>query len=355
MKIYIQATSAISPQKTFGKVPFLTEFVEYAGNRLQTIEPDYKNIIDAKSLRRMSGIIKMGVASALACLNEAGESNPGAIITGTTYGCLEDTGVFLSEVIKRNEELPPPTAFIQSTHNTVGAQIALILKCHNYNNTFVHNGFSFESALLDALLLLKEKEVDNVLVGSVDELTDHSFTVLNRLGLYKKSILSNRDLYSSQSKGTIAGEGAAFFLLTNTFTSDTYAVLEGMATFYKPADIKEVENQILSFLSVHHIPIQDLDLVITGRNGDNKQDKIYEQLQKSLFSNNPLISYKNLCGEYPTATSFALWLAANILKTAEVPTFTGYLVEKETVPKKILIYNHYQNKYHSLFLVTRNE
>jgi 3-oxoacyl-[acyl-carrier-protein] synthase II len=355
MKIYIQATAAISPQKTFGEVPFLTELIEYNGNRLQTIEPEYKSFIDAKSLRRMSRIIKMGVAAASACLQEANEKNPGAIITGTTYGCLEDTGVFLTEVIQRNEELPPPTAFIQSTHNTVGAQVALLLKCHNYNNTFVHNGFSFESALLDALLLLKENETDNVLVGSVDELTDHSFTVLNRLGLYKRTAVSNMDLYSLKSKGTIAGEGAAFFFLTNIYADDAYAVLEGMATFYQPADIKEVEHQIVSFLSAHHSNLQDIDLVITGKNGDVKEDEIYEQLQKSIFANNQLIQYKHLCGEYPTAISFALWMAASILRTGAIPVVTGYQVAKEGAPKMILIYNHYQHKYHSLLLVSAVE
>ena len=211
MKIYIRSTAAISPQKTFGQGPFLAEPESYPTHRLQTIEPDYTKLIDAKLLRRMSRIIKMGVTTAAACLQEAGENNPGAIITGTAYGCLEDTAVFLTDIIQRNEEMLTPTAFIQSTHNTVGAQIALMLKCHNYNNTFVHDGVSFESALLDAILLMKEKEAENVLVGSIDELTDNSYAVLNRLGLYKRNMVSSLDLYSSYSKGTLAGEGAAFF------------------------------------------------------------------------------------------------------------------------------------------------
>src|SRR4029079_11207934 len=102
----------------------LTEPVEYGGNRLSCVEPDYKTIIDIKLIRRMSRIIKMGVAAGIECLNEAGISVPDAITTGTAYGCLEDTGVFLSKMVEQNEELLTPTSFIQSTHNTVGAQIA---------------------------------------------------------------------------------------------------------------------------------------------------------------------------------------------------------------------------------------
>ncbi len=352
MKIYIQAAAAISAQKTFGQVPLLDEPVVYLNNRLLVIEPDYKNWIEVKLLRRMSRIIKMGVATACACLQEAGETNPGAIITGTAYGCLEDTGTFLTETIQRNEEMPPPTAFIQSTHNTVGAQIALMLKCHNYNNTFVHNGFSFESALLDAILLLKEKEAHNVLVGSADELTDNSYTILSRLGMYKHNPVSNMELFASHTKGTIAGEGAAFFLLSNEKPSGIYTALEGMITFYKPKDIIDIEQQIISFLTNHSSDINSIDLVITGKNGDKKEDSIYDQLKETIFDGKQLIPYKHLCGEYPTAASFALWLAARILKTGKVPSATGYQGSTETKIKRILIYTHYQHSYHSLLLVS---
>jgi 3-oxoacyl-(acyl-carrier-protein) synthase len=350
MKIFIRSAAAISPQNTFKKDAFLTGPVVHTGNRLQTVEPDYTKLIDGKSLRRMSRIIKMGVATASACLQEAEETDPGAIITGTAYGCLEDTGIFLTQVIERNEESPPPTAFIQSTHNTVGAQIALVLKCHSYNNTFVHRGFSFESALLDALFLLKDNEANNVLVGSVDELTDTSFAILKKFDLYRLQPVSNLALYDHPDKGTIAGEGCAFFLLSNEHSPDAYARLDGMHSFYKPGCINEIENQLSAFLATQDVSMNDIDLVITGKNGDATGDAVYDQLQQSVLSNSQCINYKHLCGEYPTSVSFALWMAANILKTGTVPEFFGYGGSKDI--KKILIYNHYQLKHHSLMLVS---
>jgi len=259
MGIYIQATANISPQKTFGRVPFLTEPVEYTSTCLKSIEPDYTAFIDAKPLRRMSRIIKMGVAAAMECLQEGGEKNPGAIITGTAFGCLEDTGIFLTSITEQKEEMLQPTPFIQSTHNTVGAQIALILKCHEYNNTFVHRGFSFESALLDAFMLLQESEPTSVLAGSVDEITDISHAILTRFGLYKRVPASNLSLFTSESKGTIAGEGAAFFLLTSQPSANAYAQLEGVTTFYKPVDVIEIEQHILSFLSSRQINIENME------------------------------------------------------------------------------------------------
>ena len=349
--MYIRATGNISPQKTFGHQP-LVDAVAYTGNRLACIEPDYKAFIDAKQIRRMSRIIRMGVAAAMECLQEAGVKVPDAIITGTAYGCLEDTNSFLSKMVEFNEELLTPTAFIQSTHNTIGAQIGLLLQCNNYNNAFVHRGFSFESALLDGMMLLKEKEVTNVLIGAIDEITNTSHTILNRLGLYKQGPVSNLDIYTIKTKGTIAGEGAAFFLLANEPSATDYAKLDGLHTFYKPDGIKEIEKQILSFLEMQSINTSDIDLIIIGKNGDAASDKIYEQLAKTVFKNIDSINYKYLCGEYPTAAAFAMWLGANIIKSGKVSAALNYSSFADKTIKNILIYNQHQGIHHSLSLLS---
>jgi 3-oxoacyl-[acyl-carrier-protein] synthase II len=352
MKIYIRSSACISPQNTFGNNSFLTEIVEYNGIRLKAIEPDYKAFVDPKLIRRMSHIIKMGVAAAMECLGEGNTEMPGAIITGTAYGCLEDTVTFLTRIVEQDEELLPPTAFIQSTHNTVAAQIALMLKCHQYNNTFVHKGISFESALLDAIMLLKENETDNILVGGIDEMTDISFTVLSRLGLYKRWPVSNLDLYSTKSKGSIAGEGAAFFLLTDKASENNLAELTAIKTIFNPTGFEAIEKRVVLFLAENSLKIEDIDLVITGKSGDTSHDEIYEKLNHSLFNNIALANYKHLCGEYPTSSAFALWLASNIIKNGAIPASVIERETKKTVPKKILIYNHYQKIYHSLMLVS---
>ena len=352
MKIYIRATGNVSPQNTFGHPALLTKPVEHVGNRLNCIEPDYKTFIDVKLIRRMSRIIKMGVAAAMECLQEAGLAVPDAIVTGTAYGCLDDTGIFLTKMVEQQEELLAPTAFIQSTHNTVGAQIALMLRCNGYNNVFVHRGFSFESALLDAMLLLKEREANNVLVGGVDETTNASHAILSRFGLYKRQPVSNLHLFTETSKGTIAGEGAAFFLLANEASQNDYAQIVALTTFYKPANITETTEQISAFLTTQSIPPADIDLIITGRNGDVKGDEVYSDLEQSIFNNIATVNYKHLCGEYPTSIAFALWMAANIIKSGKVPDALGYRNNKEREIKKILIYNHSQNIHHSLLLIS---
>jgi 3-oxoacyl-(acyl-carrier-protein) synthase len=349
MKVFIRSASCISPQKTFNADGFLNDPVEYTGTRLQTIEPDYKEFIDPKLMRRMSHIIKMGVATAKDCLNKAGVEMPGAIITGTAFGCMEDTITFLTRVIEMGEEMLPPTAFVHSTHNTVAAQIALHLQCHNYNTTFVQKGISFESALIDGIMLLKEREANDVLVGGTEEMVDTSFKVLTRLGLYKRHPVANLDLFNDHSKGTIGGEGAAFFLLSDKDSSDNLASLTCVKTLYKP---NSIANGIAAFLKSNDLTIDDIDLIITGKNGDIKNDEVYEELSNSLFKNTALANYKHLCGEFPVSSSFALWLAANIAKSREIPEIVVERTSGTPSPKTILIYNHYQNKYHSLMLLS---
>lgn len=123
---------------------------------LSCIEPDYKSRIDPKMIRRMSRIIRMGFYTALESMEEAGQIRPGAIISATGLGCLEDTGLFIEKLINNREEMLSPTAFIQSTHNAVAAQVALSMQNHGYNHTWVQGGISFECAVEDAALWAAE-------------------------------------------------------------------------------------------------------------------------------------------------------------------------------------------------------
>ncbi len=342
--MFIRSTASISPQASFSQL--LHKPAEYQFNRLTCIEPDYSGKLDPKLIRRMSRIIKMGVAAAMECLHEAGVQNPDAIITGTAYGCLADTESFLTKMVENKEELLTPTAFIQSTHNTVAAQVALMIKCHNYNNTIVHRGFSFENALLDAVSLIQEGDASVALVGGVDEITGTSHDILSRFGLYRNNPVYNLDIFKSPARGTINGEGAAFFCLSGQASGSDYAKIDAIHTFYKPEGAEAIRHNITQFLSSRSLSIHDVDLVIRGRNGDRRNDAVYEDLDQSLFAGKNKIDYKQYCGEYPTSSSFALWMAAHILKSGKIPSS---ILEN---PKKILFYNHYQNIHHSLYLLS---
>jgi 3-oxoacyl-(acyl-carrier-protein) synthase len=350
--IYITGLGSVSPQKTFENGHFLEEVVPVEATHLKCLDPNYRDFIPGDMVRRMSRIIKMGVAAAKIALQDAGCGMPDAIITGTGLGCIEDTEKFLSTLIRNREELLTPTPFIQSTHNTVSAQIALILKCHNYNFTYVHRGFSFESALLDALVRIGSGDSETVLLGGSDELTPNTLAILQRLGQNKRNPVINLELLKDRSRGSLAGEGAAFFVLTGNEQGKKHARIRDVRTWFMPSGA-ELEKGITEFLQKNGLGIEDISLVITGVNGDPSQDVHYDLLRKDLFPSTAQAWFKHLCGEYHTAVSFALWLAAMILKNGHIPSCVSLNNVQPSGLNHILIHNHYRNINHSVILVSR--
>lgn len=258
-------------------------------------EPDYKLLIpNAGIRRRMSRIIRMGVATGLQCLEDA-VSPVDAILTATGLGCLADTEKFMNTILDHHEELLTPTAFIQSTFNTIGAQIALLTGNHSYNNTYVHRAFSLESALLDAVLLLQEGEASSVLTGAIDEMTPALQSILNRLGVYRK--------YRP-------GEGAAFFLLSGQPAGENSIKLRDMELFSGNFTEKEIHERMAAFLRYNEAGGAKVVL---------PED------------------YKKYCGEYPTAMSFGLW-------------YTSIRMRESDFPRSVLLYNSFLNN-HSFLLI----
>ncbi len=299
----------------------------------------------------MSRVVKMGTTASLMALDDSVEPIPDAIIIGSGMGCVTDTEKFLTSIITDQEKFLNPTSFIFSTHNTIASQIALLLKCTNYNQTYVHGALSFESALLDASMLLRENICKNILIGGVDEMTSNLYAVTKRFGLWKRKPVNSLNLINSGSKGSIPGEGAAFFVLTDRQGKNSYAEVKGVSTVFDTDDDVAIEDRLLDFLNRYQCTVNDLDLCLMGNNGDIRYDHVYTRLETNLLKNRPCGYFIHLCGEYFTATSFALWLASNILRNQFVP---AEILSGEKEPsnlRNILIYNQSRNRNHSMILL----
>jgi len=351
MKAYILGSGNISPQATLDQGNFPEEIRRYDIPYLSAVEPDYKQYIKPIQLRRMSRVLKMGVVAAGAALREAGTEKPDAIITATGLGMMEETEKFLNSLIDNQEKLLNPTAFIQSTHNTVGAHIAVMLACNHYNLTYVHGPVSFEAALLDTLMWLDENPGDHVLTGGAEELTEMHYSITDSAGYWKKGPVENLRLLDYPSAGTIAGEGAAFFVLSSNPGPGYFNMVKGVKTIYKPGSTDQLGQKILSFIESEGLGLDDIDLVLLGYNGDSRYDGIYKELEGSVFSQNTTGYFKHLCGEHYLASAFAFWLANKILKDKSVPSSVLLRETSASIPRNILIYNQNNLVHHSLMLI----
>ena len=176
---------------------------------------DIKELIPEMNLRRrMSRVVKSGVAAGIESLLEFGDrAAVEAVVTATGLGCIADSEKFLDSLIANEERMLNPTPFIQSTFNTVGAQIALLRGLHCYNTTYANRWTSFENALTEAALRIGAGLSRAVLVGAFDETTPSAGIILQRLGV-------------AQQGGW--GESSIFFVLTAEAFDTSVAAITGI-------------------------------------------------------------------------------------------------------------------------------
>ncbi|MDM1047630.1 MULTISPECIES: beta-ketoacyl synthase chain length factor [Sphingobacterium] len=309
--------------------------------------PSYKELIPAGALRRMSASVKMGIYAAHQAMQEAHVNYPDAIITGTGLGCLQDSEKFLDAMIENDEEYLTPTSFIQSTHNTVAAQIALQLCCKAYNFTYVNGANSFEAALFDAMLQIASFGANSVLVGGIDETSTQFDRLFQLSGLYKTEGASI-DFKKPSSSGACLAEGANFFVLSNERQQESYAQLVDVHYFNRPQET--VLSEVEGFLGKNSLQIEDIDLVFLGYNADS-QDQGFFETYASLFPASSHAYYQHLSGSFFTASAFGLKLAAEVLKIQQLPSNIIYNDIKPKQLKTILLINQSRGVDNSLVLI----
>lgn len=287
MELYIKGIGILSAAGSNDDPDFLKQPPE----NFLCKEPDYTTYIPPMQLRRMSKAVRMGIGASKIALQQAAVEKPHAISIGTAMGCLTDTEIFLSKMTDQQEQMLTPTAFIQSTHNTVGGQIALLNGCNGHNLTYVHRGHSFEHAMINAYLYLQAHPDKDMLAGGIDELTPTSEAVLKGFGI------------------TDNGEGAGFFMVDvkagegicirdiHTFTTNDRTII-----------CKEVHD----FLLRNAWDVQEFDGILLGEK--NESGEHYASLKNELFQDAPISAYKYLSGDYGTSSAFALGMIAEKMK-----------------------------------------
>jgi len=346
--LYIHQISCVSPQQTFLDAD-LNIFHESVENKLKVIEPTYEGI-PANNLRRMGKAVRISVGAALPILKKNTPLN--GIIIGTANGGMEDCIKFMNQIIQYNEGLLTPGNFVQSTPNGIAAQLGLSQHNTGYNITHVHRGLSFENAAIDAMMLLEEFPKNAYLLGAADEISTYNYNVDFLGGWYKKETVSNKNLYEVDSPASIAGEGAVMFLV-NAEKTKAIAQIKAIHTIHSE-DVNFVMQELKLFLE-KHLKNDAPEILITGENGDNRFLKYYKAAEKSMDNKTGILRYKHMSGEYPTASSQAVWLACNILQTQ---TFPEHAVKRKSANppvKTILIYNNYKGVQHSFMLVSHPE
>jgi 3-oxoacyl-[acyl-carrier-protein] synthase II len=348
MMFYIHKANCISPQQTFGDNIDIEQLRVSVDNKLYALEPAYPQF-KGNALRRMSKSTRIGCGAALPLLADAPQ--PDGIVIGTQVSGMEENGKFLNQIIEYNEDMLTPGSFVQGTPNTISSQIALISNNKNYNITHVHRGLAFENAVMDVTMLLGENPGNAYVLGGVDEICSNNYTLDLLCGWFKKEACSNTELYDADTNGSISGEGAAIFQVSAR-KQNALAQLKAITTIHG-TEVAVVQERIKNFLASNLPDGQQVDILLSGESGDKRSLPYYVACEALLGTNTTIARFKHMCGEYPTASSFALWLACNFVGGAL--TIPQHMVKQQGAKgsvKNILVYNTHKVGQHGCMLVS---
>lgn len=312
--------------------PLTEEWMEnplsYSEDYVRAVDPDFKQFISAGDARRMGKLLKRALATSLSALQEGGMENPDAIITGTGFGSIENTELFLDALVREGEQLLKPTQFMQSTHNTASSLIGIHTHCHGYNSTYSQKGYSFDSALYDAWMQFRIGRIRSALVGSHDEMSPVFSGFVRKAGHVKD--------------GEICSEAAVSVLLAES-EDNAYCTLEGVKLLDTPPE--ETLKLVLADMTAGGI-----DAVMTGKSGNAENDSWYGFLD-AMLPGIPQLRYKPLFGVNFSSSATGFYAAACCLRKGSVPavlTESGQAVE---CAKGIVVVNVVEGRHYSFSLL----
>lgn len=329
-----RSIKVVSAKQISIQQPLSEEWMEsplaYQDDYVKAIDPDFKQFISAGDARRMGKLLKRALATSLSALKEGGIENPDAIITGTGFGSVENTELFLDAMVREGEQMLKPTQFMQSTHNTASSLIGIHTHSHGYNSTYTQKGLSFDSALYDAWLQFRLGKIGSALVGGHDEMTPVFAGFMRKAGHVRQ--------------GEICSEAAVSVLLTDKNDAPALCTHDGLVLLDNPEPV-ELAAAIYSVTGG-----QAPSAIMTGMSGNPENDGWYAFL-KDMYNGTPLLRYKHLFGVNFSSSAIGFYAAACCLKKGEVPaclTADGTPVKTDN---GMLVVNVVEGRHYSISLL----
>ena len=350
---YVLSAKQISMQQPLSE-EWMDNPIIYDVPFTRSIDPSFKEYISPIEARRMGRILKRALATSKEALKAAGCDTVDAIMTGTGFGCIENTEFFLDALSKEGEQLLKPTYFMQSTHNTISSLVAIQTKNYNYNATYAHKGISFESALYDAWMQFRLGKIDSAMVGCHDEMTETFHSIMKKGGVMGQddercgevavSVVLSREVSALRPFDGSQGPQAQ--------GPQPLCRLTGLKMLHQPT-MNDLMDAVTTMLQSAERSLADVDFILTGISGNHKNDEDYLAETKTLFGDKPLLKYKHLFGENFTASGLGFYVAAQCLKAGRVPShlFVNANEVSDKQPVCILLFNRSDGKDFTLTLL----
>ena len=225
-----------------------------------------------------------------------------AVAIGTGLGCLEDAGMFLENLISKDEREPMPARFPNAVHNAPAAQTAIDQGARSLNSAPTMGEISFESALWQGMCQLKTGEADYALAGAVDELNKYPLAMGRR--------------WKYWSERNVPGEGAMVASLTrvgNSTTTLARVTAVRLGRWRKPFDAEREADWIAAA-----VDLKNVEVILSGAGGWPALDENYSAVAAALPARAGRTlehqTYKQLCGEFQSASAFGFSVAVQMAR-----------------------------------------
>ncbi|BDD86296.1 beta-ketoacyl synthase N-terminal-like domain-containing protein [Desulfofustis limnaeus] len=271
-------------------------------------------------VRRLKRLPRLALALAAATLgNDRSAGVPTAIFLGTGWGALSETHDFLERLASSNEQFPSPTDFVGSVHNAPASQIAIWAHATGANITVSGGNHSFEQALWAADLILDDHDAPALVLG-VDEGHQHLSP------LFDASIPADSPL----------ADGGGALLVSRRHDGATGLI---STPFYRCRRDPEAIAALLDWYGGSDAIRSRCGAILAGFPAD-RRDAGEEQLSRFLAmagTTVPVLRYRELVGEYASASAVAAVLAWQLLVHGELPASLAQGPPRSLAGKTILL------------------
>lgn len=261
--------------------------------------------IEKSVLRRVDHFIRLALLGSYLALDDAGmlETRPGrmGIIVATGYGSTCNM-MDIQQALDNNAPAISPTRFSNSVHNAAATHISILLGEMSPNLSVGDYDMSIAAAFLSACSWLREKRVEAVLVGGVDE-------YCKALGYnwYHRYRAADPEKGHARDPGhAVIGEGACFFVLKLQQEASPYGCIEAVRIGnYRQEERVAAAEDAVCFLNV---------------DAYSEYDDLYGVY---LPANTTAAAYSQVYGVLPVGPGFDIAIAALSRKSDRIHACAG--------------------------------
>ena len=224
-----------------------------------------------------------------------------SVFMGTGWGALSETHDFLSRLMESKEQFPSPTDFVGSVHNGPAGQVAIMFAAAGANITTSGGDYSFEQALLAAELMQEDPLRPALVIGA-----DEGHAVFSPL--FDPSI--------AQGESLADGGGA---LWINRIPEGATCCVS--IPLYQSGTPENAVAQLIDALGGKDTIRESCAVLLAGipaaMHGEGEAQ--LEEFVELAGLTAPVIRYRELTGEFASASALAAAWAASFFDAGRIP------------------------------------